>query len=349
MDIKYTGEKTLAAIIAEVSARFARTIPDYVATEAERLAAVVQNRQNANTISFIACADMHHSLALSGQTEQMTESLKHAGQAMGLIRKMVHVDFAAMLGDMIWDDGETPDAAMDAMRAVNTAIADGFAAIPNFRTRGNHDGLGQGTGTLTDAQVCANIAKWNTNMAHGSMLHGYGFQDFEEYKLRVILLNTGETSSGYRMSAEQRTWFSAALDLGEKLLADGWGSIILSHIPLDLWGSDSEEMQILAAASGVICQFHGHLHNFMVGNLGSTSIKRICIPNMCFYDSNVFDQSDEYPVDDAGYVETTTYNKTAGTEQDTAFCVVTIDRETGKVYADHYGAGYDREVDVPAW
>ncbi|MBQ8752790.1 MAG: metallophosphoesterase [Clostridia bacterium] len=38
-----------------------------------------------------------------------------------------------------------------------------------------------------------------------------------------------------------------------------------------------------------------------------------------------------------------TYVKTAGTAESTAFCVITVDRAECKLYADHYGAGYDRE------
>ena len=40
--------------------------------------------------------------------------------------------------------------------------------------------------------------------------------------------------------------------------------------------------------------------------------------------------------------ETTTYTKTPGTAEDTAFCVITIDAANQKIYADHYGAGYSR-------
>lgn len=37
------------------------------------------------------------------------------------------------------------------------------------------------------------------------------------------------------------------------------------------------------------------------------------------------------------------YEKTAGTQNATAFCVITLDKQNGRVFADCYGAGYDRD------
>jgi hypothetical protein len=80
------------------------------------------------------------------------------------------------------------------------------------------------------------------------------------------------------------------------------------------------------------------VHCFKVADyvIGSTTIPRIAIPNACNGREN------EYPADTWG--EDTTYPKTADTAKDTAFNIVTIDRENRKIYCTNYGAGYDREI-----
>ena len=56
-------------------------------------------------------------------------------------------------------------------------------------------------------------------------------------------------------------------------------------------------------------------------------------------------KNDTTEVWDIEYGETTSYEKIAGTAQDTSFCVVTVDTALRKIYIDCYGAGYDREID----
>jgi hypothetical protein len=93
-------------------------------------------------------------------------------------------------------------------------------------------------------------------------------------------------------------------------------------------------------AAGVIAAFHGHTHNFKVDTITGTSIKRIAIPNACVGRENEYTTA--YGIN---WGEATKYTKTARTAKDTSFCVVTIDLAEKKIYADHYGAGYSREVE----
>jgi hypothetical protein len=93
----------------------------------------------------------------------------------------------------------------------------------------------------------------------------------------------------------------------------------------------------------VIANFHGHLHSLYVTDISGTTVKRIAVPNACFGRNN------EYGT------EATTYNKTDnGTGKNTAFNVVSIDLTKKIIYADCFGAGYDRiisygEADVTAY
>lgn len=331
------------------------TIPDYVKTEAERLAKLVQSRQNANTITGIFCSDLHTAPNMS-TSDQQFESITHLGQAMSIIRKNIHIDFGAMLGDIVWDGGENVETALETTRFVNSCIADGFAGIPNFRTRGNHECLYGDSVGMTDEQIFANIGKYNTGNVFDkdNRLGGYCYRDFEDFKLRVICINSCENSTGaMAVSSKQNSWLASALDLSSK--EDGWGSIIVSHHPLDWNGSNSNVVNTIKNANGIICAFHGHVHGYKVDKITGTSITRIAIPNACFGRENEYGKNGKYEYtntttgENIEFGEETTYNKTANSSQDTAFCVVTIDRETGKVYADHYGAGIDREADVPTW
>lgn len=314
------------------------SIPSYVRTEAERVAAVVQSRQNADTLTFLAASDFHYSTKVSNAAQQQ-ESLTHMGQAMELIRKKVHVDFTVSCGDMVWDSGETVEEATAAMRFVSECLQNGQA---DLRTRGNHDCLYSNAAGLTDAQIFTNIGAWNSGAQYDpdNRLGGYCYRDFENVKIRVICLNSSETDTGGCLfSAKQVAWLSDALNLSEK--GEDWRSIILSHHPLD-WGKDGGGNPITAinGAAGVIAAFHGHTHNFKVDTVTGASIKRIAIPNSCFGRENEYTTA--YNIT---WGEDTKYTKTSGTAADTSFCVITIDRAACKIYADHYGAGYSREVE----
>lgn len=177
-------------------------------------------------------------------------------------------------------------------------------------------------------------------------------------------------------SGTQMKWFAETIDLSGKSDAEEWGIIIYSHHPLD-FGISILCCRILRAyiagtsfesftrdgitisydytgknKASIIGNIHGHNHNLKLDNLhwlisGSTTeaidVKRMCIPNACFMRSNErgtpANTADVFDID---YGEDVTYNKTAGTAQDTAFCVVTVDTKNKMVYSDHYGAGYSQ-------
>lgn len=307
-------------------------VPEYVTAEAERLAAVVQSHQNANTVSFIICSDLHYSTIYDAQRQKA--ALTHMGQAMGLLRKAVHIDFAAMLGDLFWDHGEDAATAQEEIRFVNQCLAEGFAGIPNFRTRGNHENGYESGADLSDGQIFANVGSFNSGSVYGNRLAGYCYRDFEDLKLRVICLNSSE-GGGCQFSAAQIAWLNSALQL-----ETGWRSIILSHHPLD-WGKSGGESPIdtINAAEGIICALHGHIHNFKVDTISGTEVTRIAIPNGCDGRENEYGVT--YGID---WSDAATYRKAPDTAEDTSFCVVTVDLTEKKIYADHYGAGCDRVV-----
>lgn len=336
----YDGSKAVSMTIEGGSGD---GIPEYIKTEVDRVAKVVQSRQNANTITFLACSDIHYyspdNATANTNADKMHEAVVSMGQAMGLIRERCHIDFAVMFGDMAWDNGETKDELLAEMRFVNSCLHKGFAGIPQFRMEGNHDDAYESGVNLSANEVFANIGAWNNGTVYGSRTSGYCYRDFDSVKLRVIALNSSEYSgSAAQYNPEQVTWLANALNLSEK--GAGWRSIIVGHHPLD-WGRNggTDPTATINAASGLIASFHGHIHNFLTGTVTNTDLPRIGIPNAGYSRENQYGES--YGIN---WKESTTYSKTPGTAQNTSFCVITIDTDAKKIYADHYGAGYDRVI-----
>lgn len=89
-----------------------------------------------------------------------------------------------------------------------------------------------------------------------------------------------------------------------------------------------------------IANFHGHTHCFKVGNISGTEALRVAIPNACYGRNNEYGTAGN-----TEFGETTTYNKSDdSTGKNTAFSVVSVDLDKKVIYADCFGAGYDRVI-----
>lgn len=333
-------------------------VPDDIVTEAERVASAVNARKTSNCLTFLAMTDMHemgdsdHSSAAI--IEQYRRANLNAGQAARIIAEKVKPNFFANLGDLTWSSASTTlhDWGQSIVNA--RGYTAGIEPLTEcFFTPGNHD-VGYNTGNRDE------------NLVTG-MIGSYRYLDFTAKKIRVICLNTADVTDGTdgteRISGEQLQWFAQALDLSGKSDSAKWGIIILSHHPLD-WGNIKPAANLLAAyvnggnfsashdgltvsynfagknAAAVIANFHGHVHCLKVGEISGTSVKRIAIPNACYGRNNEYGQAGN-----TEFGETTTYEKSDnGTGKNTAFCAVTIDLTEKIIYADCFGAGYDRIV-----
>lgn len=367
-------------------------IPDYVKTEAERVAEQVRSHQNANTFSFIAFSDAHY----DKDSESVVNGIIHAGQAMELIRKAVNIDFAVNLGDNTWGssvsgDETTIEVGLEEIREVNKLIYPAFNGIPNFRVAGNHDNLTfnytfNGNNYLDENELFPLFGIYNRGAVYqdGEKDRGYCYRDFEEFKLRVIMLNLNDhkeltvNDDTYQYTnGVQMKWFAETIDLSDKDDAADWSVLIFSHQPLDFgisifcnnilkayleggsYTKTRDGVTINCNYAGknqatIIGNVHGHNHNFLVDDLRSyindttteaIGVKRMCVPNACYYRANERgNPTDTADIFDIDYGEDTTYDKTAGTAEDTAFYVITVDTAEKKMYLDHYGAGYSQEV-----
>lgn len=351
-------------------------IPDYIKTEALEVAKKVQAVRTADSIVFVAASDAHQ----LDTSADIVSGNQHAGMALKALAYMLPgIDFCCYLGDYTWGASTTTIAEMKRhITEINKDIDEAFRGMPQFRTVGNHDAgayaAAQNGTTIPDAELYQMIGKYCDGATFGSTTAGYCYRDFENKKLRVICLNTSEsltadTASTGHVSDAQAAWFAETLKaVGSKT---GWRVLTLSHHPLD-WSVVSVCSNIVKAyvtggsvtvggktvnfananSAQFLCAFHGHVHCFKAAKLNSISGNtptefnawRVAIPNMCFSRNNEYGQNGKGEYYGVEFGEETTYNKTAGTADDTAFVVNVINPAAQKIYSYCYGAGYDREV-----
>ena len=351
-------------------------IPDYIKAAALEVAKKVRAVQTSESITFIAASDAHQ----LDTSEDIVSGNQHAGMALKALAYMLPgIDFCCYLGDYTWGASTTTIAEMKQHIAeINNDIDEAFHGIPQFRTVGNHDtgayAVAQNGTTISDAELYQMIGKYCAGATFGSTTAGYCYRDFDSKKLRVICLNTSEsltadTSSTGHVSDAQAAWFAETLKaVGAKT---GWRVLTLSHHPLD-WSVVSVCSNIVKAyvtgdsitvggktvnfananSAQFLCAFHGHVHCFKAAKLNSISGNtptefnawRVAIPNMCFSRNNEYGQNGKGEYYGVEFGEETTYSKTAGTADDTAFVVNVINPAAQKIYSYCYGAGYDREV-----
>ena len=354
-------------------------IPDYIKAAALEVAKKVRAVQTSESITFIAMSDSHQ---LDTSSDIMTGNL-HAGMAAKALAYILpNIDFACFLGDYTAGSSTTTiDEGKQHFAEINADIDEAFSGLPQFRTVGNHDDLhysqAQNGTALTAEELYELVGKYNDDgiTVMGSTTGGYCYRDFEDKHLRVICLNTSDYLSSGAITDTQLKWFAqTALDFSGKASPSEWSFLVLGHHPMDWVVTPALVLKAYmdgetysggtwtrdfggANQAAFIGNFHGHIHNFKAGKLhyrydtSTTPVTtkefnamRVAIPNMCFARNNEYGQNSGTEVYDIEYGEATSYNKTAGTAQDTAFCVVVIDRASKIIHAFCYGAGIDREV-----
>ena len=353
-------------------------IPEYIKAAALEVAKKVRAVQTGESITFIAMSDSHQ---LDSSADIITGNL-HAGMAAKALAYILpNIDFACFLGDYTAGSSTTTiDEGKQHFEEINANIDEAFAGIPQFRTVGNHDDLhysqAQNGSKLTQAELYQYIGSYNdgATVDPNNPQGGYCYRDFADKKLRVICLNTSDNLNAGAITDAQLKWFAqTALDFSAKSNPSDWSFVVIGHHPADwvitpaavlkayvggeTYTSGSWSKNFSGANSATFLgNFHGHIHNFKAGklhyrsNTSTTPITtsefnavRVGIPNACFLRNNEYGQNSGAEVDDIEYGDVT-YNKTAGTAQDTAFCVIVIDRSSKAIHAFCYGAGIDREI-----
>lgn len=329
-------------------------VPDYVTTEAMSVLDKVVAAQGSRTFVLGAITDMHY-----GSSDYI-DGVIHACQGMKHIAKRIKLDAVAVLGDYTDEHQMDTETAVTDLEEMN-ALLDQFCGEVNLRIKGNHD---HRPGSA--AQTYRYIFAHNDDVVWGSRIGGYFYRDFPAYKLRVICLNTTEVvRDNLSVSDEQYNFFANSLDLSAKEDCAEWGILILSHHPLD-WtvtsgrycfgnilnayqtGGSWQDGAVSCDYSGknaakIVGNIHGHIHNLLTdkiyvgvpGSSNQTSVWRMAVP------AARVDWVNHYG---SPWWESTTYNKTQNTADDTAFNIFCIDLDSYTIKAFCYGAGYDRNL-----
>lgn len=336
----------------------AENIPEYVYTEARRVADSVTSVRNGRSFVFAAFSDAHIANNPASET-----SAVHGGMGLRCLRELTNIDMAAHLGDYIRGSSDSTKAeSREEYLIYHKAMQAGCNGIPTVWIEGNHDANYQGgtvDGVQTDdiftpdelyAHIGANNQGTHIN-EYGNENGLYGYIDFPAKRLRVIYLNT---SDGWKtgFSDAQANWLSTVgFDFSDKDDEASWGFVLLLHIPVTF----SDNAKLLSAINSYsgeaefIAIFHGHCHNFRKEKVGTAQIWQIGIPELCVGRNNEYASSS-----DAGYSSIfgefdsdgnpVYYPKTADTAQDTSFNIVTIDRTNRLIHCHVFGAGCDRTV-----
>jgi hypothetical protein len=213
-------------------------VPSYHFTEVDRVVANIKKFKNAhpNHLVFGTVSDVHVYNADATYEAKSKKCIKHSAFALEKVGALAGCDFIANLGDNCWENGmDTANALTGATYSVN-ALKPAFDRLVSFNLVGNHD-----KSDNTQAQYNLIGIHNDFDVRSSTMIRGFGYKDFTDKKVRVIVLNTCDylnASGGCAMSYEQKDFLLRALDLSAKSDASSWQILLLSHIPLDWNGGD---------------------------------------------------------------------------------------------------------------
>lgn len=223
----------MAAEISNISVGYG-DIPTYHFAESGRLIDTIRDFKTVhpNSLMFGAVSDIH---ILNGNVTY-ENSIKHAAFALEMVGAMAECDFIANLGDNCWENGiDTDNALLGAKYSIN-ALKPAFERLVSFNLVGNHD-----KSDHTEAQYNLIGIHNDFDVTSTTAIRGFGYKEFADKKVRVIVLNTCDylnASGGCALSYEQKDFLMRSLDLSAKSDAASWQILLLSHIPLDWNGGD---------------------------------------------------------------------------------------------------------------
>ena len=353
--------------------------PDYVRTETVRVANAVRTVLKDESIVSICLSDSH----FPADTNTRNSGI-HAMMAIKSLTYLLPVDFIAHLGDVGFEGNTTSTTTIDVLEDNLTEMLgyvkeSAGDSVPLFVAIGNHDS-GNYITTSDNSDMLSGEYLYNNFTAlsasentvfSGEANGGYCYRDFPNKKIRVFLLNTSEEiiTGGYSndngTSVTQRAWVASQLqELNTKSDAAEWGIVVLCHYPAD-YGAARPLSNLFAAyvngtsitlsetaydfsganSARFIVQHHGHIHNFLADKLytGDTPTQynawRVGIPNTQDNRENYYGEFNGIQ-----YSETDTYDKRAGTVEDTSFVVNVINPSEEKIYSFYYGRGRNRTI-----
>ena len=227
----------MATEIAGISGGYG-DVPSYHFVESARVLGRIEEFKAAhpNSLVFGAVSDVHVYNGDATYEAKTKTSARNAAFGLEMVGAMSECDFIANLGDNCWENGIDTDNAMAGAKYSINACKPAFERLTSFNLVGNHD-----KSDFTQEQYNLIGAHNDFDVRSTTQIRGFGYKDFTDKKVRVIVLNTCDylnASGGCALSYEQKDFLMRALDLSAKSNAASWQILLLSHIPLDWNGGD---------------------------------------------------------------------------------------------------------------
>lgn len=215
-----------------------KDVQEYHFDEADRVIKNINNFKAAhpNHLIFGAVSDIHVYNGNATYDSNTKESIRNAAFSLERVGTKAGCDFIVNLGDNCWENGIDTDNAMLGAKYSIDVLTPALERLTSFNLVGNHD-------KSDDTQGQYNLIGVHNDfdVSATTQIRGFGYKDFTDKKVRVIVLNTCDylnASGGCAMSYEQKDFLIRALDLSSKSDASSWQILLLSHIPLDWNGGD---------------------------------------------------------------------------------------------------------------
>ena len=239
-------------------------IPEYVRTEAETVARIVNQHQSNDSIVFPFLSDAH----CGYYTDTGNAATTLAGQLLNQIGKRTPYDFIVHGGDYSTGAWNTTKLnSFEQIEDYTELTSEANKGVPSIWCAGNHDDAPyQATaGRVSQKELFGLVGRKN-RMSGAVCPNGcnYGYMDLENRKLRVIYLDTddkrnwgtvsvgnGATAPAYlnahNVSGAQLQWLAnTGLDFTGKANPAEWSIVVVSHVVLNISGT------ITDAVSGTV-------------------------------------------------------------------------------------------------
>lgn len=287
-------------------------------------------------------------------------------------------DICLNLGDNIPDHYDDADLAIDFHKAISLRSKSPFAKCELLVLRGNHD---NNPVSDNDADTMISNAEY-FNLYHSRTIKGfaginknYGYIDFEQSKIRLIFIDSGDIydsngeplTSGYNVSVgqDQIDWFcNDALNFADKAAKSEWSVITCSHAQFkqlseEMFNDILEAFLAGTAASGSITQTFSDTGKsrtvtYDVDFSTQGAMEYICHLNGHNHwdDAFLMGNTGRYDIDICSDINnggkrvngsTQRYTYTSGTINERCMDTLCIDKANRKIYMKRLGVGEDRE------
>lgn len=301
-------------------------LPDYAIAERDSVRDALYEKLVLGNVAIIGFSTDQH----ISKWADMEATVNTQGTLAGLraLRSLAHkIPFNAVVlgGDYI--TGGSAQSIQTEIAMVFEQLAG--ATCPVVGTTGNHDSW-QNDNTITDGDIfkthTANAVTNYHRFVNLNTISANGYIDDPAASLRYIILDAEPRADG---STNLTSTITANLTAMLNGMPSGYKAVIFSHKPLNnSLGSGFKDAVdnkpvLEANASKIICCVNGHGHL----DASATSNGVLYIQTTC--------AGIDRPND--------TYDRTAGTANETVFDVFVIDQTNRKIYAVRYGAGHNRE------